>query len=207
MIWCHMNLNLRKATWVCRCSRMAQKSGGKRSWRVAAHWPHLMKAGPAASSTSLRTPHDTLGFRPSRRGGSCGGRCSKSAVVGRLGVRSSTHRQDSRHGPLRQLTERDCLSEQAARPCGDMSRRSARAGYGLASDADAAYTPALSFPSWAHCASGCSSKDRNHQCTGLPDPLRATRDMRRDAAHACLCNLSSPPTHLRYVSHSSLRMP
>lgn len=38
----------------CRCSRMAQKSGGNRSWRVAAHWPHLMNAGPAASSTSLR---------------------------------------------------------------------------------------------------------------------------------------------------------
>ena len=33
-------------TWVCRCSRMAQKSGGNRSWRVAAHWPHLMKAAP-----------------------------------------------------------------------------------------------------------------------------------------------------------------
>ena len=44
---------------------MAQKSGGKRSWRVAAHWPHLMNAGPAASSTSLHASraqsraHDT----------------------------------------------------------------------------------------------------------------------------------------------------
>ena len=48
---------------------MAQKSGGKRSWRVAAHWPHLMKAGPAASKTSLHaTMPDCRGYTPCRHG-------------------------------------------------------------------------------------------------------------------------------------------
>mmetsp|Transcript_16635 Transcript_16635/g.49758 ORF Transcript_16635/g.49758 Transcript_16635/m.49758 type:complete len:289 (+) Transcript_16635:677-1543(+) len=40
---------------LCRCASSWQKSGGNTSARVAAHWPHLMKAGPATSSVFLNT--------------------------------------------------------------------------------------------------------------------------------------------------------
>jgi hypothetical protein len=79
-----------RGTWVCRCSRMAQKSGGNRSWRVAAHWPHLMNAGPAASSTSL---HATVSL------------LSASGLFGEpssRGVRLHTHHQIRAGNALRQ---------------------------------------------------------------------------------------------------------
>lgn len=37
-------------TCVCSLSSSSHISGGKTSWRVAAHWPHLMNAGPDGSS-------------------------------------------------------------------------------------------------------------------------------------------------------------
>ena len=40
-------------TCVCKCSSSVHMSGGNMSCRVAAHWPHLMNAGPAASSARL----------------------------------------------------------------------------------------------------------------------------------------------------------
>ena len=55
---------LRRHTCECSISSSPQRSGGNRSWRVAAHWPHLMKAGPAQRNAAFAR----CGPRSGRRG-------------------------------------------------------------------------------------------------------------------------------------------
>mmetsp|Transcript_34328 Transcript_34328/g.101984 ORF Transcript_34328/g.101984 Transcript_34328/m.101984 type:complete len:307 (+) Transcript_34328:802-1722(+) len=80
---------------VCRCASDAHMSGGNRSCRVAAHWPHLMKNAPPVSN--VRRSRYIHAGRPTSHSSAAGASSSTGANTSSSHASRTALRTDAAH--------------------------------------------------------------------------------------------------------------